>query len=58
MQWVLRDKLCELFGYTKDAIYGYRRKGVWREGIHFVKRQGRLYFNVQAINSWVEGKAI
>ncbi len=58
MKWVLRDKLCELYGYSKDAVYAYCKKGIWREGVHFVKRQGRLYFNIQAIDSWVEGKGV
>ena len=57
MKYVLINKLCELYGYSRNAIYAYVKKGIWIEGIHFVKKQGRLYFNTQAIERWVEGKA-
>lgn len=46
MKWVLINKLCEIKGYTKNAVYAYIKKGIWRDGIHHVKRQGRRYFNI------------
>jgi len=57
MNWVLIKKLFELSGITPHAAYAYVKKGIWHEGTHWVKRQGRLYFNVKAIEAWVEGKA-
>ena len=35
MKWVLINKLIELIGYTRDAIYAKKKTGVWREGIHW-----------------------
>jgi len=56
MKYVVIKKLSELSGLTENAIYAYRKKGIWVEGKHWIKRQGRLYFNTQAIEKWVEGK--
>lgn len=57
MKYVLINKLCELIGYTRYAVYAYVKKGIWLEKVHWVKRNGRLYFNTKAIEKWVEGKA-
>ena len=57
MKYVIIKKLSELSGLTNNAIYAYVKKGIWIEGNHWVKRNGRLYFNIQEIEKWVEGKA-
>jgi len=57
MKWVRIEKLSELSGISHDAIYAYNKKGIWIEGTHWLKRQGRLYFNIKEIEKWVEGKA-
>jgi hypothetical protein len=57
IKWVLINKVIELIGYTDDAIRAKRSKGIWLEEIHWRKgRDGRLYFNLEAIQRWMEGK--
>ena len=58
MKWVLINKIYELIGYSDDAVRAKISKGVWLLGIHFVKApDGRLLFNMEAIQKWIENKA-
>ena len=58
MKWVTIKKLAELTGYTVKAIYNKRERGTWLEGIHWKKSpDGRLQFNIEAIEFWIEGIA-
>ena len=57
MKWVLIKKLSELIGYTDDAARQKINKGVWLKGIHWTKApDGRILFNIGAIQLWIEGK--
>ena len=57
-QWVLINKLCDLIGYTDDAVRAKIKRGIWVMGVHFTKApDGRLLFNLEAIKKWIEGKA-
>lgn len=57
MKWVLINRLIDLIGYTRDAIYAKKKNGVWLEGIHWRKGpDGHLFFNLEAIQRWIEGK--
>lgn len=57
MKWVLINKVIELVGYTDDAIRAKIKKGVWLSGLHWRKApDGRLVFNLEAIQKWIEGK--
>lgn len=58
IKWVLIHKVIELIGYTDDAIRSKIAKGVWLSGIHWKKApDGRLIFNMEAIQKWMESKA-
>jgi hypothetical protein len=58
MKWVLIIKVTELIGYTDDAIRAKINRGVWLSGIHWRKApDGRLMFNLEAIQKWIEHKA-
>ncbi len=58
VKWVLVHKVVELIGYTDDAIRAKMKRGVWICGIHWRKApDGRIVFNVDAIEKWLEGKA-
>lgn len=58
MKWVLINKVIELIGYTDDAIRSKIKKGVWLQNTHWRKApDGRLMFNLEAIEKWIEGKA-
>jgi hypothetical protein len=57
-KWVLIKKVEELFGYSDDAIRAKVKKGVWLSGIHWRKApDNRLFFNIEAIQKWIESKA-
>jgi len=57
MKWVLINKVIELIGYSDDAIRSKISKGVWLAGVHWRKApDGRLVFNLEAIQRWIEGK--
>ncbi len=58
MNWVLISKLVQLTGYTDDAIRAKIKRGIWLCGIHWVKApDGRILFNLEALNKWIEKKA-
>jgi hypothetical protein len=58
MNWVLINKVTELIGYSDDAVRAKIKRGVWLQNIHWRKApDGRLFFNMQAIQKWIEGKA-
>lgn len=55
--WVLINKLVEHIGYSDDAIRAKIRRGVWLKGVHWRKApDGRIVFNLLAIQQWLEGK--
>ena len=58
MKWVLIKKLIELTGYTDDAIRAKIKRGIWLANTHWRKApDGRIHFNVEAIQQWIEGKS-
>jgi hypothetical protein len=57
MKWVLINKIIELVGYSDDAIRAKLKRGVWLKNVHWRKApDGRLMFNLEAIQKWIESK--
>jgi len=57
MKWITISKLCELTGYTENAIRAKIKNGVWLFERHWRKApDGRILFNPHAIEAWVEGR--
>lgn len=54
IQWVTLEKCCELIGWTKDQLNAFRSKGKIRQNVHWIKREGRIYINLSAIQQWIE----
>lgn len=55
--YVTIEKCAELYGITKEAIRQYKKKGQWRERIHWRKApNGRIFINTKAVDAWIEGK--
>ena len=53
--WVLVNKLCELTGYTDDAVRAKIKRGKWLCGVHWKKcPDGRIHVNLEAIKQWIE----
>ena len=56
-EWVLIHKVCELLGYSDDAVRAKIKKGQWLKDVHWRKApDGRLFFNLGALRKWIEGK--
>ena len=56
MKWVTSNKLSEITGYTRKAIYNKIDRGVWLRGEHWQKApDGRLFFNLIKIENWIRG---
>ncbi len=56
LNWITVKKMSELSGITIDAINSNRKKGYWREGIHWRKApNGRIFININAVEKWIEG---
>jgi hypothetical protein len=54
IQWIRKDRFCQLTGVTSDAIQGKRKSGAWAEGVHFcIAPDGKMYINVKAYEAWV-----
>lgn len=57
MKWKTLDKFSEESGMTKESIRALKKKGAWREKIHWTKAaNGRIFINTVAVEQWIEGK--
>ncbi len=58
-QFVTIEKCAELLGLTEEAIRQYKKKGQWRERVHWVKApNGRIFIKIKAVYEWIEGKKV
>lgn len=56
MKYVTIQKLAEKTGYSVGALRRKIERGQLLEGVHFVKSpDGRIQFNIEAYESWVQG---
>ncbi len=53
-KFVTTKKLMDLYGFSRDNIARKRKNNIWIEGVHFCRRERRLFFNVSAIDKWIE----
>ena len=59
MKYVTIKKFSQDSGYTENAIRGMIKRGVWLIDKHFKRpTPSRILLNVEAIERWVEGKAV
>ncbi len=55
--WVLVHKLCELTGYSDDAVRAKMRRGEWQRDVHWRKApDNRIVLNTAAIQRWMGGE--
>lgn len=55
--WVLVHKLCELTGYSDDAVRAKMRRGEWQRDVHWRKApDNRIVLNAAAIQRWMGGE--
>ncbi len=51
------ERFAELTGLSPEAIRQYKKKGQWREKIHWIKApNGRIFIKIKAAYAWIEGK--
>jgi hypothetical protein len=56
IKYVTIQKLAEDTGYTVGALRRKIERGQFIEGVHFKHSpDGRIQFNLEAYNQWVEG---
>lgn len=56
MIWKTIEKFSQESGMTKEAIRALKKKGQWREKIHWQKApNGRIFINVVAVERWIQG---
>jgi hypothetical protein len=59
MKYITIGKCSELYGLTEESIRALKKKGYWREQLHWVKApNGRIFINVKGVDEWIEGKAV
>ena len=52
-------KCSEAYGLSEEAIRALKKKGFWREDIHWVKApNGRIFINIKSVDEWIEGKVV
>lgn len=58
VEWVKGARLSELTGITVKAMDRKRQRNVWKEGVHYRKIDGGIYYSISAYNAWVSGQTI
>ena len=59
MKWILLDKFSESSGMSKESIRALKKKGQWREKLHWQKApNGRIFINKVEVEKWIEGKLV
>jgi hypothetical protein len=57
MRHVLIKRAAELTGYSVAAIQTKIAKGVWLEGIHYIKApDGRVFIDTEEVEKWIVGE--
>ncbi len=59
IKWIRIKLLSERTGYSEEAIRAKKKNGIWLEKLHWTKApDGSIFFNPEAIQSWIEGKPV
>lgn len=54
-KWVTVEKLSELVGLSREAIWAMKKKGQLREGVHWIKKGRRLFIHLENFYRCLEG---
>jgi hypothetical protein len=56
MKWKTLDQFSKESGMTKESVRSLKKKGQWREKLHWRKApNGRIFINTVAVERWIEG---
>jgi hypothetical protein len=53
IEWVTKQKLEELTGFTTNQIRSKIQRGIWERGLHYAVVDGRTMLNVRRIEEWI-----
>ncbi len=54
MQWKTIEKVSEQTGLSRESLRALKKRGIFREKIHWVKApNGRIFLSVTAIENWI-----
>ncbi|GLQ29669.1 hypothetical protein GCM10007876_01470 [Litoribrevibacter albus] len=57
MKYITIQKCSELTGLSEESIRALKKKGYFRQDVHWVKApNGRIFINVKEVYEWIEGK--
>ncbi len=56
IEWVRSNRLAALTGLSVKAIDRKRGRDIWKEGTHFQRRDGGVYYSIKAYNAWANGR--
>lgn len=57
MKWIRIKLLSAQTGYSEEAIRAKKKNGIRLENLHWTKApDGAIFFNLETIQSWIEGK--
>lgn len=57
-RFVTVDLFNKLTGLTKKAVYCKISNGIWAEGVHFRRRDGRIFIDMECYEKWVDVAAV
>ena len=57
-KYVTVEKLSEITGLSRHAIWAMKKKGKLRPGVHFVKHGRRMFINLENFNRCLEGSQV
>lgn len=56
MDWVILEKFSNDSGMSKESIRALKKKGQWRDKIHWLKApNGKIFINKVAAEKWIQG---
>lgn len=58
IEWIRKEKFCEISGITLKAVNKKIENGNWLRGKHYkTGPDGKHYINLEAYNEWVASSA-
>lgn len=54
MKWITLKKFSVDSGMSEESIRALKKKGTWREKIHWKKCNNRIFINALEVERWIE----
>ena len=53
IEWITINRVCEITGYSINALREHKKKGYLTKDIHWIKRRGRILIHAKRFNEWL-----